>query len=128
MGETTITRVVIPEGVTTIEAYAFAGLTGLKSVKFPTTLRRIGVGAFYGCTNLETLEGIEYVQFISERGFYNCDLSNVAPAQMKDLVAIGNYAFENCKFGSLELSEKTQSIGIGAFYNNCKALRLMRPR
>lgn len=118
LGETTIEEVIIPEGVTTIEAYAFAGLTGLKSVTLPTTLRRVGVGAFYGCTNLKTVNGIEYVQFISERGFYNCDLSNVAPAQMKDLVAIGNYAFENCKFGSLELSEKTQSIGIGAFYNN----------
>ena len=118
LGETTITRVVIPEGVTTIEAYAFAGLTGLKSVKFPTTLRRIGVGAFYGCTNLETLEGIEYVQFINERGFYNCDLSGVAPDQMKDMVAIGDYAFQDCNFTQLEFSENTQSIGIGAFYSN----------
>ena len=118
LGEDTITSVIIPEGVTTIEAYAFAGLTALTHVKFPTTLRRIGVGAFYGCTNLKTLEGIEYVQFIGERGFYDCDLRNIQPDQMKEMVAIGDYAFQNCNFSQLRLSEKTQSIGIGAFCNN----------
>ena len=48
IGENTIERVEIPEGVKEIQQYAFAKLTALKSVKLPSTLTKIGVGAFEG--------------------------------------------------------------------------------
>ena len=44
-----ITRVVIHEGVETIGARAFDGLSGLREVSLPSTLLSIGEDAFRGC-------------------------------------------------------------------------------
>ena len=41
LGDDTITKVIIPEGVTTISEYAFANLTALEEVVLPSTLNRI---------------------------------------------------------------------------------------
>lgn len=114
IGEDTITKVVIPEGVTDINSYAFAGLTALEEVVLPKSLTRIGVGAFYGCTKLSKIN-LENVKFINERAFYNCNLADI---KLSSVVSIGNYSFENCKLNSLSLPLTSQSLGIGAFTNN----------
>ena len=125
IGEDTIKKVVIPEGVTTIEKYAFAELTALEEVVLPSTLTRIGVGAFLGCKNLKKIN-LENVKFINEEAFKDCALESLDLVDDKDdpndvegkLVAISNYAFANCKLGFVALPASTQSIAIGAFYNN----------
>lgn len=114
IGEDTITKVVIPEGVEEIQEYAFAKLTALKEVVLPTTLKKIGLGAFYGCENLTNIN-LENVQFINESAFYGCKLSRVS---LDKVVAIGNYAFANCKLNHLSLPVSAQSLGIGAFRAN----------
>ena len=114
IGEDTITKVVIPEGVTTIEAYAFAKLTALEEVVLPSTLTRIAIGAFYGCEKLKTIN-LENVKFINERVFSGCALEEI---DLSSVVAIGNYTFENCKLNYVELPKSSQSLGIGAFYAN----------
>ncbi len=114
IGDDTITKVIIPEGVTTINEYAFANLTALEEVVMPSTLVRIGVGAFYNCTSLKKIN-LENVKFINEKAFYNCPLENV---DFKSAVSIGNYAFENCKLSYVELPSCAQSLSVGAFYNN----------
>lgn len=114
IGEDTITRIVIPEGVETIEAYAFTKLTALKEVVLPSTLKKIGVGAFKDCENLTNIN-LENVQFINEKAFYGCKITRVA---LDKVVAIGNYAFANCKLNYLVLPVSAQSLGIGAFSAN----------
>lgn len=114
IGEDTITKIVIPEGVTTINSYAFANLTALEEVVLPSTLNKIGLGAFYNCTKLSKIN-LEKVQFINEKAFYNCDLSEI---DLSNIVAIGNFTFENCKLNYVELPATSQSLGIGTFYNN----------
>lgn len=114
IGDDTIKKVVIPEGVTTINKYAFANLTALEEVVLPSTLTRIGVGAFYGCTNLKKIN-LENVKFINERAFYDCPLEEI---DLASAVSIGTYAFENCKLQYIVLPQSTQSIADGAFYNN----------
>jgi len=47
-----ITSVVIPEGVTDIEGWAFQNSANLTSVTLPQSLQRIGAGAFKNCTSL----------------------------------------------------------------------------
>lgn len=118
LGEDTITKVVIPEGVTAIEAYAFAKLTALEEVVLPKSLIRIGVGAFLGCEKLKKIN-LENVKFINEKAFSGCALETI---DLSGVVAIGNYTFENCKINHLELPESSQSLGIGAFYNNKQLL------
>ncbi len=138
IGESSITTVVIPEGVEKIGAYAFANLSALEEVVLPSTLKMIDQGAFYGCTSLKRVKGIENVKFINQNAFYNCALEG--ELSLENTVAIGNYAFANGsmayyyedettgeaywttisrgegnQFTSVVLSEKTQSIGAYAF-------------
>lgn len=114
IGESTITKIIIPAGVKEIQSYAFANLTGLEEVVLPSTLTKIGVGAFYGCTSLKKIN-LENVQFINQQAFYNCALESVT---FNKVVAIGNYTFANNKLTKLVLPSTAQSLGTAAFYNN----------
>lgn len=114
IGEDTITKVIIPEGVEEIQSYAFANLTALEEVVLPTTLKKIGVGAFYGCTKLKKIN-LENVQFINKEAFYECALENV---NLDSVVAIGNYTFTYNKLVSLTLPTTAQSLGESAFRYN----------
>ena len=49
-------NVTIPDGVTSIGAYAFSGCSGLTSVTIPSSVTDIGYGAFDGCTSLKNIE------------------------------------------------------------------------
>lgn len=114
IGEDTITKVVIPEGVEEIQSYAFANLSALEEVVFPSTLIRIGVGAFYDCKNLKKAN-FENVKFINERAFENCQ---IAAPKFDSVVAIGSNAFRNNAIGTLNLPESAQSLDAGAFRDN----------
>ncbi|MBQ8177959.1 MAG: leucine-rich repeat protein [Clostridia bacterium] len=117
LGDNTITDVVIPEGVETISAYAFANLTALKSVTLPSTLTTISYGAFFGCTSLETIKGIEHVKFINQEAFANCALKGTL--EFGKTIAIADYAFaNNTNLTKVVLSENTKSVGQYAFGNN----------
>lgn len=113
IGNDMIKKVVIPEGVTEIQSYAFANLTSLEEVQLPSTLKKIGLGAFYGCTSLKTVN-FENVQFINKEAFYQ---TAIETANFASLVSFGDYAFRESKISSLNLPESCQSIGIGAFYD-----------
>ncbi len=120
IGDSTITTVVIPEGVEKIGPYAFANLTALKKVVLPSTLKFISQGAFYGCTSLTTVEGLENVQFINQAAFYGCDIKN--DIVLKKATAVADYAFAfNENLDEVTLSKNTQSIGAYAFVG-CKDL------
>ena len=117
IGDDTITEVIIPEGVETISAYAFANLTALERVVLPSTLTRIDWGAFYGCTALKTVIGLEHVKFINEGAFEGCALTG--SLKLDNAVAIANNAFaRNRSLTSVTLSENIQSIGMYAFAYN----------
>ena len=48
-----LTDIVIPEGVTEINSYAFYSYYNLKSVTIPSSVTSVGIGAFARCDNLE---------------------------------------------------------------------------
>ena len=121
LGDDTITKVVIPEGVEKIGRFAFANLTALREVVLPSTLTTIDYGAFYGCSSLITISGIQNVKFINEAAFFGCSLSGAL--ELGETVAIGEYAFAgNKNLKNLTLSEKTKSVASYAFYD-CEALK-----
>ena len=109
-----IKKIVIPEGVTAISSHAFAGLSALEEVVFPSTLVRIGVGAFYKCEKL-TKVNLENVKFINEKAFYQCKIEE---ANFASIVAIGSDAFYQNKIKQLNLPDTAQSLDSGAFYEN----------
>jgi len=77
IGDSTITQVIIPEGVEKINCYAFANLTALEKVVLPSTLVSIEYGAFLGCTSLKEISfsGENNLQIISQNAFENCNLT-----------------------------------------------------
>ena len=146
IGNATVTKVVIPEGVEKIGAYAFANLTALEEIVLPSTLEAIEYGAFYVCTSLQkiTFSGENNLKIISQNAFEKCDLretlelpsicviSDYAFAgnqKLKGLVtadalqSIGQYAFAGCKeLSSVTITAKTVKYGIYAF-TDCEALK-----
>ena len=117
LGDNTITEVVIPEGVETISAYAFANLTALKKITLPSTLTTISYGAFYGCSSLTTINGIKHVKFINQNAFAFCDITGTLDFDKTIAVADNAFAY-NTHLKKVTLSEHTQSVGQYAFAGN----------
>lgn len=77
-GNTNLRAVVIPDTITEIESYAFAGCTSLENVKLPADLRNIKKGAFSSCTSLKSVVYEESLNstgaiIIGEKSFANCE-------------------------------------------------------
>lgn len=90
-----LTSIIIPEGATTIEPYAFRGFAALASITIPKSVTEIGHEAFRGCTSLTSIVIPEGVTKIGEAAFLRCTglKSIVIP---KSVTTIGQYAFNFC--------------------------------
>ncbi len=129
-----VEKVVIPEGVETISAYAFYRNTNIKSVTLPKTLTSIGANAFFGC------EAIENVHVPSFRSWLSIKFSNVYsnPMYYADELYVNNilaeniiipegtksipdYAFYSLNIKSVTIPESVEEIGKSAFYG-CETL------
>lgn len=122
IGDSTITKVIIPEGVEKISSYAFANLTALEEIVLPSTLEQIDYGAFYGCTSLQkiTFSSEDNLKIINQNAFENCDLRDTL--ELKSICVISDYAFAgNQKLKGITLSETLYSVGQYAFAG-CKKL------
>ncbi len=116
IGDNTITKVVIPEGVKKINSYAFANLTALEEIVLPSTLEAIEYGAFTGCTALQKISFSDKnnVQIISQSAFENCDLRGTL--ELASICVISDYAFAgNKNLEGLVLADTTLSVGQYAF-------------
>ena len=119
IGNNTIKRVVIPEGVEYIDAYAFANLTALEEVVLPSTLEAIEYGAFFNCTKLKSVKGLEHVKLINQNAFANCNIQN--DLSLDNIHAIGDYAFANNRnLKKVSFSSTLSSIGAYAFMGNSR--------
>ena len=68
-----ITKLIIPEGTTSVGDHAFVGYARLGSVEFASSVTSIGVGAFSGCTSLSpTVVLPDNLDHIGENAFANC--------------------------------------------------------
>ncbi len=95
-----LTEIRFPERTTKIETLAFAELTNIKKVYFPSTIEEIGDSAFIG-------SGVETVVF-----------AEAAEGATHVAYKIGNNAFSNCNsLTTLTFAEGLESIGSNAFYS-----------
>lgn len=93
-GNSTVTSVKIPEGVTTIGSYAFQNCKALTEVNIPTTVTKIDNYAFNGCVALE---------------------NTVVP---KSVTSVGNYAFKGCSgLKYIYFCGSAPTFGTGALSN-----------
>ena len=67
-----ITSVIINDGVTSIGDGAFADCSSLTSIEIPNNVISIGGSAFYGCKNLTSITIPNSVTSIGNYAFYDC--------------------------------------------------------
>lgn len=78
--------VIIPAGVKTIGAGAFADNTGIKKVIMPDSIEVIGEGAFSGCNSLTDVEFGNLLKKIKDRAFAGCPIQNIRiPASVEEI-------------------------------------------
>lgn len=88
--------IVIPKGVTEIEALTFAACPALDSVEFLGDVTEVGYAAFSGCSSFVTVELPETVEKIGDGAFSYCtSLEEITIPSATTF--IGASAFEGCE-------------------------------
>jgi len=120
---TTITEVIIEDGVTSIGYNAFSGCSSLEKVTIPESVKDIYSAAFYNCTSLESITLPKGLRKLKTGLFANCtSLKNVdLPGS---LLVIGYGAFDNSGIENIEIPETTIRICESAF-EDCENLPLV---
>ena len=85
----------IPDGVTTIDTWAFNDCKSLTSIEIPSSVTTIGVGAFFNCTGLTSIKIPNSVTSISTSTFECC--AGLTSIEIPSSVtSIGEDAFWGC--------------------------------
>ncbi len=112
-----ITRLLIPEGVTELLPYAFAGCESLTYVELPASVSSIGDCALADCSGITDIRIGEGVVSIERAALQSCSglLSVTIPDSVK---RIGEQAFAYCtSLSSVTVGDGVEEIGMRAFFN-----------
>ena len=111
----TITKIYIPNSVTSIGNRAFASCSSLANVIIPDSVTSIGNSAFYGCSSFTSIVIPNSVKTVSNSMFYNCS-SLVSVVIGDSVTSIGEWAFYGCSsLTSITIPDSVTSIGRYAF-------------
>ena len=112
---------VIPNSITSIGDYVFAGCNGMTSVTIPESVTSIGNGAFQACLGLTSMTIPNSVTSIGSDAFSGCSgLTSVTIPE--NVTSIGNSAFSGCSsLTSITIPNNVTSIGMDAFAD-CSSL------
>ena len=103
-GTSSMTNVVVSEGVTWIGSYAFASDEALESVTLPESLQSISYNAFYYCTALRELRIPAGVYDVNDTLFEGCtNLTVHAPETLRDAFSVP----EGCKIEYYDVPQYT---------------------
>lgn len=115
INEEKVNELHIPDGITTINDFAFEGCSCITSLSLSNSVQTIGQHSFGACDNLETVSMGSSVKSIGIGAFNNC--SNLVALNLPpNLETIDYDAFMNCEsIVNLEIPNSVTTIGIGAF-------------
>ena len=111
----TVTKVVLPAGLTKLESNIFSGCTGLTEIVIPDSVTTIGSYAFSGCTGLTRVVLPAGLTAIPESCFNNCKrLPGIAIPET--VTSIGSWAFCYCsELTAITLPQGLQTLGANVF-------------
>ncbi len=114
-------HIIIPEGITRIDGYAFDSNKSIQSVQIPNSVTWIDGCAFLQCSNLVDVKLPSQLETISAFAFADCE--RLRSIEIPDGVKyIDAYAFSGCKaLESISFPDTLMRIGSYAF-ENCDRL------
>ena len=112
---------IIPERVTNIGSYAFAGCSNLESIIIPSSVTNIGERAFGWCSSLKSINIPSTVTNIEGAVFSECtSLESITIPE--SVIGIGDRAFSGCSsLKSIDIPSSVTNIGIYVF-SGCSSL------
>ena len=125
-GFKSLKNIEIPDGITSIENYAFCQCWSITSLSVPESVTSIGTGAFRFCGDLKEIKLPSNLTVLSDSLFEadaNLEYITFGDAEKTDTVIIpetvqkiGNYVFMNCeKIKNINLPANLKSIGKTCF-------------
>lgn len=104
----------IPDGVTEIGERAFMGCESLKSINIPNGVTEIGNHTFDGCKSLKSVTIPDGVTYLGSRAFADC--TSLKSVTIPDSVEVITDTFSGCtSLKSVTLPDKLKSLHAGAF-------------
>ena len=120
-GNIVITKIILPNTITTIGSSAFWNCSSLKSINIPDSVTEIGSIAFTYCSSLKSINIPNSITEIEGDTFTGC--TSLKSINIPDsITSIRNSAFYNCSsLTSINIPNSVTRIGEGAFFN-CESL------
>lgn len=132
--------VVIPEGVSIIEDYAYIGCNDIETLELGYDVEEIGLYAFQNCVNLKSVIVNDAMGIVSAGAFKGCsslekidfsestlatigyeafcDCTSLTEILLAETISeLGDYALANTKIKSIEFGKNVNSIGVNTFLN-----------
>ena len=118
-------KVIVSEGITSIEFRAFDSCENLTTVQLPSSLEKIGENAFYDCKSLVNINLPDNLKEIISRAFYGCE--NLEEINLPDsLEELGHSAFQSCKkLKSIVIPDSITEINYWMFWG-CTSLETVK--
>jgi len=104
----------IPEGITTIEEWAFFKCAKLESITFPESLKIIKKRAFANCSELQYADLPDSIEIIGDYAFANCRKLSFTRIPSK-ATYIGDGAFMNTAIKAVMIPAGIKELKHGAF-------------
>ena len=118
-----ITKIVLPESLTTIGASAFTG-ANIESIELPSKVEKIGYAAFSSCSKLKKIELPDSVEEIGDNCFEDCEQLEEIKLSLK-LEEIPTQCFAYCdNLKEVTLPKNIKEMAPSAFYNCEKLTKL----
>ena len=117
-----ITKVVVEQGITSIGNYAFYQCSNLTQVSLPDSLESIGQDTFYSCSSLKEINIPNHVNVIKAYAFEYC--SSLLQIDIPSgITEISGSTFQSCSsLKYVTIPDSVVTIGNGAF-KYCNALK-----
>lgn len=125
-GNTWLTRIDLPDNITSLGTYAFEGCYRLEEVILPAALKQIQNNTFSKCRNLRTVVLQEGIEKIANYAFSESGVTEMTiPTTVKE---IGNYGFSDAKMlRKFTFADGSKLTTLGTYvFQNCVSLESLK--